>query len=266
MKFTPRFTKKNHNISDESVTRKSFEILFSFVVIVTFAILLISFSVDAVARFAPISFGRSVGGALQGAFIGGLDQGFDVSLQQIRVEKIFEELRVHLVEDHEILKAIVIANDEVENAFALPGGQVVITSGLMKHFKTDNEIAMILAHELGHQSNRDYLRGLGRGVVIGFAFWLVGDSTGIDVASTVNQLMALNFSRKQETAADTFAIELLHSTYGHVGGALEIYKVLGEIQSKSMGPQMEILSTHPDPDKRVKFLQGYIHDKKWQVK
>ena len=52
------------------------------------------------------------------------------------------------------------------NAMALPGGLIIVTQGLLDEVESENELAFVLGHELGHYRNRDHLRALGRGIVL----------------------------------------------------------------------------------------------------
>ena len=71
---------------------------------------------------------------------------------------------------------IEIDDSETMNAMALPGGLIVVTAGLLDEVETENELAFIIGHEMGHFKNRDHMRALGRGVVIGIMFATISGS------------------------------------------------------------------------------------------
>ena len=72
-----------------------------------------------------------------------------------------------------------IDSSAAPNAMALPGGLIVVTQGLLDQVESENELAFVLGHELGHFRNRDHLRALGRGIMISLFLAVV---TGNDVA------------------------------------------------------------------------------------
>jgi len=158
---------------------------------------------------------------------------------------------------------ISITESQQANAFALPGGEIVVTSGLLKEISSENELAMILAHELGHYANRDHLKGLGRGLLLAlFSCIFVGtDATTSGFLTNSLSGMERKFSQKQEIAADLFALDLVHQTYHNVTGATDFFK---RVTNKDKTPKfLYFLATHPHPEKRYKLLQKTILDKKY---
>ncbi len=141
------------------------------------------------------------------------------------------------------------------NAFALPGGGIVIMRALLSQAESENEVAMVLAHELGHFAHRDHLRGLGRGLVIAsLSALMFGDDTiGRVLGSTLN-LAQLSYSRGQETAADIYGLQLLNKAYGHVGGSTAFFERLLE---KDI-PGLAWATSHPLSRKRISTIQAHI--------
>ena len=107
---------------------------------------------------------------------------------------------------------------------ALPGGLIVVTQGLLDQVESENELAFVLGHELGHFRNRDHLRALGRGVVISLFFAVVtgNDVAGLGIKAT--DLTLRGFSREQETRADEFGLAIVHAEYGHVNQASRLFE------------------------------------------
>lgn len=145
------------------------------------------------------------------------------------------------------------------NAFAVPGGRVVVLGGLLDAVQSENEVAFVLAHELGHMQNRDHLRALGRGLVLMTLVAAVG--TGSDAASrlVVGSGVAVShrFSQRQELAADRFAAELVQRTYGHVGGITDFF---GRPALREGGSW---LGTHPGSKRRVLQLERLADQHGW---
>lgn len=153
--------------------------------------------------------------------------------------------------------SVSVAKNEAINALALPGGHIVLFSGLLREIRSENELAMVLAHELGHYARRDHLRGMGRG--LGMTLLLATifgqDSCAASIASGFFSGMEMRYSQKQEAAADTFALELLTARYGHAGGAIDFFERL----AGNAGSRFDyLLASHPHPQARISSLQGTI--------
>lgn len=143
------------------------------------------------------------------------------------------------------------------NAVALPGNTIIVFTGLLRQMESENELAMVLAHELGHFEHRDHLRRLGRGLTLTavVAFFL-GDQAGItEVVSDLFLTYEAGYSRQQEAAADRYALALLVNRYGHAAGATDLFDRLA--QSDVARPPY-LLASHPHPENRVAELDGLI--------
>jgi len=149
-----------------------------------------------------------------------------------------------------------LVKSEVVNAMAVPGGKMVVFSGLLDSLSSTNGLMFILAHELGHFKNRDHLRLMGRGIVLSILAMLAfgGDSGISDIlASTIN-LRTAKYSQSRESQADYTALQALHCHFGHVGGATELFETL---KSQEEGFDFEMLhyfSTHPELQQRIEDL------------
>ena len=155
------------------------------------------------------------------------------------------------------VKVRVVDSDTI-NAFAFPGGSIVVFSGLLNKIKSENGLAFILAHELAHFKNRDHLRGMGRGIVLAVISTII---TGAD--SGVSRMLAptsafgmAQYSQKRESAADDSALAALACCYGHVGGATDLFEVL---RADGIGEDSSTLSgyfaSHPQVQKRIADLK-----------
>lgn len=153
---------------------------------------------------------------------------------------------------------LILLEDSDPNAFAIPGGRIAITTGLLEVIE-DNEIALafVLGHELGHFMQRDHLRGLGRSIGRGLIWALIfGGSGGIDLISErTNQLLDLGHSREQESGADREGFLLVMQSYGTAEGSERLFEWLAE---QSNQPRwLSVLESHPPPADRVEKLRGW---------
>ncbi|OAF17685.1 M48 family metallopeptidase [Bradyrhizobium neotropicale] len=138
----------------------------------------------------------------------------------------------------------------VPNAFALPGGKVFMLKGLLDKAQSPDEVAGILAHELGHLRHHDNMRGLiyngGTSFLIGLLFGDVTGSSAVIFAS--RSVVEASYSREAETGADTFAIETMHALGRSPKPAAEL---MFRITGKEGGSGFTILSSHPLTEDRL---------------
>jgi Zn-dependent protease with chaperone function len=140
------------------------------------------------------------------------------------------------------------------NAFALPGGRVQLTRGLLENLKTENGLMFVMGHELGHIVHRDHLRGMGRQVIaaLGAAVFGWNEMGGL---SAVNNLVMQAFSREQEAAADEFGMSVLQKIYGHSAGAEELFEILSSKEDKLIQALLKFSSTHPGIQERITAIR-----------
>ncbi|MEJ2720960.1 MAG: M48 family metallopeptidase, partial [bacterium] len=162
-----------------------------------------------------------------------------------------------------------VLDSPVVNAFALPGGYVYVTRGILAYFNSEDELAGVLGHEIGHvvarhsaeQLSRQQLAGLGLG--LGVVLW-EDFRPYAELAGAGLGLLMLKYSRGQESEADLLGVE--YSTeLGY--NAHKMAGFFGTLQALSGGGGQGLpsfLSTHPDPgdrEVRVNRLAG-----EWQQK
>lgn len=159
----------------------------------------------------------------------------------------------------------VTQTDEI-NAYALPGGHILLTSALLNGLGSENELAFVLGHELGHFAHRDHLRGMG----FSFAALLVGiAATGENATlgralSDLSVMTRLAYSRHDEALADQWGLETLHETYGNVTGASAFFRTLDEAERSSF-TLPSILSTHPLTRDRIQAMETAIGKKGYKA-
>ena len=187
------------------------------------------------------------------------------SPEALRLQELTESLVKHWP-DCPYTFRVGIMDSEDPNAMALPGGIIVVTRALLDEAQSENEVAFVLAHELGHFRNRDHLRGLGRGVAFGVVGSLILGSSGSGLPSLVEQMSTLterNFSRGQESEADSFALQLTHAQYGHLEGATDFFERMAAEELGKGGRLAIYLQTHPASMDRVDNLQAQADTEGW---
>lgn len=149
------------------------------------------------------------------------------------------------------------------NAMAFPGGLIVVTSALLDAAESENELAFVLGHELGHFKNRDHLRRLGRTSLVAIVFTaLVGGESGSGFGLTIARLTELSFDREQEREADEFGLKLVNAEFGHVA---ESWRFFERLEQGSAGEALAYLSTHPSADSRINDLKSIAAANGWSV-
>ncbi len=150
------------------------------------------------------------------------------------------------------IKIILVDSNEV-NAFALPGGTIIIYSGIIKAAENPREVMAVLAHEMGHLYYRDsynaVIRSMGRKVILTL---LTGGNSDL-VTAIVNQLLTMSYSRKVEARADDFALKLL-SLHGinPVCMALFLEKLESILDTANENLSVtQYFDTHPSVEKRI---------------
>ncbi|MEM9602117.1 MAG: M48 family metallopeptidase [Pseudomonadota bacterium] len=160
---------------------------------------------------------------------------------------------------------VTLSDNPMANAFALPGGRMIVTRGLLEQVASENGLAFVLAHELGHFANRDHLRGLGRGIVLTVMSSVVlgSDSSLNAVFSPASMAGQARFSRARESAADASALAAVHCHYGHVGGALEFFETLRDAapSERNFLEPMHYFASHPDVATRIDDANALIADR-----
>jgi predicted Zn-dependent protease len=160
---------------------------------------------------------------------------------------------------------VVIVESADINALALPGGQMVVFSGLLAAVESENELAMVLAHELGHFAHRDHLRGLGRGLVLltMSTVLLGGDDTVSRFLQNSLTSTELKFSRQQELAADDWGLHAVVKQYGHAGGCADFFRRLN--RREKLPRWFAAFGTHPNAESRVRRLEEKIAKEKYRL-
>ncbi len=149
---------------------------------------------------------------------------------------------------------------DVPNAFATLGGHIVVTRGLYLRMPSENALATVLAHEIGHLKHRDPISALaGSMTVTGLLALVSGDIQNL--APHVANLVQLGYSRSAEREADEAAVEALRAYYGHAGGAASVFEVLATYKADTGSAAVpSFLSTHPADADRIARLTAAAAD------
>jgi predicted Zn-dependent protease len=164
------------------------------------------------------------------------------------------------------IKVTVVDQDEM-NAFALPGGNIIVFDKLLGKMKSADELAALLAHEVSHVHYRHSLKNIFRSLsgylLISLLFNDINGITAI-LADNSNMLLNLNYSRNLETEADQKAVEILKANGLNLNGLVGLFTLLQE-ENNSVAT-IKLLSTHPLTTERIDFAKEVVSRQNSPVK
>ena len=172
------------------------------------------------------------------------------------VQEMTRRLTAPIVDNPYTFELSLVSNDVV-NAFALPGGRVVVFTGLLKKAESGEEVAGVLSHEISHVLERHGVERIVKQLgIVAVAAILFGDQQGlIGLAQQLGvELLTLRFSREQETEADLVGLRLLYDARIAPDGMVRFFERLSE---RDKG-QVELFSTHPMSAIRAARLKAEI--------
>lgn len=164
-----------------------------------------------------------------------------------------------------------VLDSPVINAFALPGGKVFITRGLMEKMSNEAQLAGVLGHEIGHVTARHVSNRMTQALLfnvgLGLASVAVGvadeDSTfhevgqyGIPALAVGGNLVMLKFGRDEESQSDSLGIRYMTKAGYNPRGQLQVMEILAA--EAGGGGSLEILASHPLPETRIERLEKEI--------
>ena len=151
---------------------------------------------------------------------------------------------------------ITVVNSEIVNAFALPGGNIVVYSALLNELKTYPELAALLGHEFTHVNNKhstkSIFRQMGSRVFLGLLFGKFGSVTSVMI-DQADKFKSLTYSRALEKEADMNGLEILRERKIDPEGFATLFKHLEDSAPSLAIP--EFLVSHPDIDKRIIYIR-----------
>ncbi|MEM6818748.1 MAG: M48 family metallopeptidase [Pseudomonadota bacterium] len=259
MRFEPRTPDTEVNVSKTHPLVEASTLLLGLIGLLALVTVLIVFAIEILIRFIPAK--KEVGWFSDWTPVETLQSDHP---HAEAVASLLERMVAHWP-DTEYQFRLEISDDPAPNAMALPGGLIIVTSGLLDQIDSENALAFVLSHELGHFHNRDHIRQLGRFAAIGLFYSAVSSSSGnTALGYNVTDLTLRGFSRAQERAADKFGLGLVEKEYGHIGEALQFFERLSD--ERESGIRWDnYLGTHPDPQNRISELTLLAEQNGWRL-
>lgn len=152
---------------------------------------------------------------------------------------------------------VTVFDHDMVNAFAAPGGQIVLMRGLLEAASSADEVAGVLAHEVGHVEARDATRNTLRAAgSAGLISLVLGDFAGGTLAVVLAEAtLSASYTREAERAADLFALTMLENANVSSSGLADFFDVISEKKGNFELP--EYLSTHPRSTERAGRAEAF---------
>lgn len=177
---------------------------------------------------------------------------------QDALEKLLEKLKAQT--ERKIDLQILVADEPmIKNAFAAPGGYIILFSSLIDQAQSPDEIAGVLAHEISHIELYHTTKGMVRDLGFHTALkMMLGDIDYIEIAGFFNQL---RYSKEDEHAADIHAVKILTAAGMNNTGLISFFKHIEE--DENVFPEFfKYLSTHPETKTRIEDVKRITSDQR----
>ncbi len=162
----------------------------------------------------------------------------------------------------------VLADDQLVNAFALPGGQIFITYALLRRLETEGQVAAVLGHEVGHVVGRhsaervakqELMQGLtGAAVMATYDPQTGGGRMSAAMAAMIANVVQMKYGRDDELQSDRLGVEFSAQVGYDPRAAVRVMEILAE--ASGPGRQPEFFSTHPNPDNRIERILEAVQE------
>jgi len=260
MKYTARQPETNVNVTLTSPLKEFFILTGVLLGLAIFIYLILGLAVDLIVPHISPDLEEK----MASHFVGSFDTRDNDSEKAAYVQSLIEAMQSRCTKlPYQF--TIHVRKGSVANALAMPGGHVIIFTELLDTVMSENELAFVLAHEMGHYANRDHLRGVGRRFVfMTMSVFLFGPDSSVSkmLAHSLN-LTELNFSREQEYRADEFAVITLNCAYGHANGATDFFEKIPK--ERDPGKFGHYFASHPENRRRISRINNIIQTKEFKL-
>lgn len=152
-------------------------------------------------------------------------------------------------EDARFSYNITLVDNGMVNAFALPGGFIVVTTGLLNFCETPEELIGVISHEIGHIEHRHVITRL----IKDFGLDLLTSNDPFVTGEIAKTVLSTGYNRRQEDEADQFAGELMIKNNMEPRVLAQLFRRLQE-EKGEMPEEFEFISSHPNLDSRIRQI------------
>ncbi len=187
--------------------------------------------------------------------------------QDPRLQEFLDSVCLRIIEQSQAretqwqFECHLLADPNVVNAFALPGGQMFITYALFRQLETEGQLAGVMSHEIGHVVARHSAQRIAKAQLTQNLIQAVltgSDSQGMgQMASMVGNMINMKYGRDDELQSDTIGVTFMAQA-GYNPHALKgVMRILNQAAQSQKKP--EFFSTHPNPDNRIEKIDATIN-------
>ena len=222
---------------------------------------LLPFAADPIASRVPLSWEEGLGRTVQRQALALMASGSRVCTDkagQQAIEHLAQRLSAAMPSRYRF--RVTVVDDETVNAFAAPGGYIVVFRGLIDHSAGADGLGGVMAHEMGHVIERHGMENLVKALGLSFVMSaLIGDTSGFaGIAGDMAQSLATSsFSRDAEREADRIAVEMLNRTGISGRGFQAFFQTMAGkagTERKSIG---RYFASHPGTGERAQFVKDH---------
>ena len=214
---------------------------------------LIPFLAERLSKKVPLSYEERLGDEIYNQ----LKPSFVIDAEKTaHTNDFFRELNIQ--SPYNI--RITVVNDTIANAFAMPGGNIVVYDKLLAGMSSYEELAALLSHEFTHVNEKHTTRSLFRKLASSlFLSIILGDvgAVGNVIINNADDLKGLSYSRKLEKEADSKGLKLLSDRKIDCNGFIRLFELLQKEVGQTKGQSREWISSHPDIKKRIGYTRSH---------
>ena len=214
---------------------------------------LIPLLAERLAKKAPVSYEEQLGEEIYNQ----LKPTFVIDAEKTaHTNDFFRELNIQSAYNIRIT----VVNENVANAFAMPGGNIIVYDKLLAGMSSYEELAALLSHEFTHVNEKHTTRSLFRKLASSlFLSIILGDlgAVGNVIVNNADDLKGLSYSRKLEKEADTNGLKLLSERKIDCNGFVRLFELLQKEVGPSGDQPREWISSHPDIKKRIDYTRSH---------
>jgi len=251
MKYNASLPDDKVNIPKDNLLFLALKLLFSLAVLIAIFYVVLKFTLDTIVTHLPVSYEKKLTSLVS----------FDLNITDGRSSKYLDEITETLSKCASLpyeVKTFIIS-ENTPNAFALPGGIMYITEGMLKKLKNQNELVAIMGHEMGHFKNRDHLKGFGNAMIVSVISLLLGEGYGGILNASLN-ISNAKFSQSAEFESDIFALDVMQCAYGNVTDATKLFARLDKGEDWRY-----FLASHPTFKDRIDRMNNHILEQNYNT-
>lgn len=223
-----------------------------FTIIISAYIWLVPFLAERLAKRVPVSYEERLGDEIYNV----LQPTFNIDAEKTAyINDFFRELQIN--SKYNI--RITVVKENIANAFAMPGGNIIVYDKILAEMDSYEELAALLSHEFTHVNERHATRTLFRqqssSLFISIVFGDIG-TIGNVIASNADELKGLAYSRNREKDADLNGVKILSERRIDCNGFVGLFELLKKETARVGDQPAEWISSHPDLERRINYIKA----------